>query len=126
MSSHIELEHSNKKMVQFAEEVEVKTVKREPEVVEVEIDERKMDRLLHLLHEADPQCDNSDPQEMLDLEGSTFASYIILYFILLSILTITYYRTSYGYGTVDRCSFRKSRQEACTANSIKFWPGGCS
>lgn len=82
MSLHIELEHSNKKMVQFAEEVEVKTVKREPEVVEVEIDERKMDRLLHLLHEADPQCDNSDPQEMLDLEGSTFASYVILYIII--------------------------------------------
>ncbi|XP_043527511.1 signal transducing adapter molecule 1 [Frieseomelitta varia] len=67
------LEHSNKKMVQFAEEVEVKTVKREPEVVEVEIDERKMDRLLHLLHEADPQCDNSDPQEMLDLEEQVTA-----------------------------------------------------
>ncbi|CAK9833178.1 Signal transducing adapter molecule 1 [Anthophora retusa] len=67
------LEHSNKKMVQFAEEVEVKTVKREPEVIEVEIDERKMDRLLHLLHEADPQCDNSDPQEMLDLEEQVTA-----------------------------------------------------
>lgn len=67
------LEHSNKKMVQFAEEVEVKTVKREPEVVEVEIDERKMDRLLHLLHEADPQCDTSDTQEMLDLEEQVTA-----------------------------------------------------
>lgn len=65
-----ELEHSNKKLVQFVEEVEVKMVKREPEVVEVEIDEKKMDRLLHLLHEADPQCDTSDPQEMLDLEGN--------------------------------------------------------
>lgn len=64
-----ELEHS-KKLVQFADEVEVKMVKREPEVVEVEIDEKKMDRLLHLFHEADPQCDTSDPQEMLDLEGN--------------------------------------------------------
>ncbi|XP_043497058.1 signal transducing adapter molecule 1 isoform X1 [Polistes fuscatus] len=68
------LEHSNKKLVQFAEEVEVKTVKREPEVIEVEIDEKKMDRLLHLLHEADPQCDSSsDPQEMLDLEEQVTA-----------------------------------------------------
>ncbi|XP_076243734.1 signal transducing adaptor molecule [Calliopsis andreniformis] len=68
------LEHGNKKMVQFAEEVEVKTVKREPEVVEVEIDERKMDKLLHLLHvEADPQCDTSDPQEMLELEEQVTA-----------------------------------------------------
>lgn len=67
------LEDNNKKMVQFADEVEVKTVKREPEIIEVEIDERKMDRLLHLLHEADPQCDNSDPQEMLDLEEQVTA-----------------------------------------------------
>ncbi|XP_011691407.1 PREDICTED: signal transducing adapter molecule 1 isoform X4 [Wasmannia auropunctata] len=67
------LEHSNKKLVQFAEEVEVKMVKREPEVVEIEIDEKKMDRLLHLLHEADPQCDTSDPQEMLDLEEQVTA-----------------------------------------------------
>lgn len=67
------LEHSSKKLVQFAEEVEVKMVKREPEVVEVEIDEKKMDRLLHLLHEADPQCDTSDPQEMLDLEEQVTA-----------------------------------------------------
>lgn len=67
------LEQNNKKMVQFAEEVEVKTVKREPEVIEVEIDEKKMDRLLHLLHEADPQCDTSDSQEMLDLEEQVTA-----------------------------------------------------
>ncbi|XP_046813245.1 signal transducing adapter molecule 1 isoform X2 [Vespa crabro] len=68
------LEHSNKKLVQFAEEVEVKTLKRELEVIEVEIDEKKMDRLLHLLHEADPQCDSSsDPQEMLDLEEQVTA-----------------------------------------------------
>ncbi|XP_053984837.1 signal transducing adapter molecule 1 isoform X3 [Hylaeus volcanicus] len=53
--------------------VEVKTVKREPEVIEVEIDERKMDKLLHLLHEADPQCDTSDPQEMIDLEEQVTA-----------------------------------------------------
>lgn len=39
-------------------------------MAEVEIDEKKMDRLLHLFHEADPQCDTSDPQEMLDLEGN--------------------------------------------------------
>lgn len=48
----------------------MKTVKREPEVVEIEIDEPKMDRLLNLLHEADPQSDATDTQEMLDLEGN--------------------------------------------------------
>ncbi|KAL7294106.1 hypothetical protein TKK_0012137 [Trichogramma kaykai] len=60
---------SNKKSVQFAEEVEVKTVPKEPEVVSIEIDEDKMDRLLHLLHEADPQSNSTDSQEMLDLEA---------------------------------------------------------
>ncbi|XP_011151589.1 signal transducing adapter molecule 1 [Harpegnathos saltator] len=70
---YTKLEHSSKKLVQFADEVEVKMVKREPEVVEVEIDEKKMDRLLHLFHEADPQCDTSDPQEMLDLEEQVTA-----------------------------------------------------
>lgn len=45
-------------------------VKREPETLEVEIDEKKMDRLSYLFHEADPQCDTSDSQEMLDLEGN--------------------------------------------------------
>lgn len=65
-----ELESNSKKSVQFAEEVEVKTVKREPEVVEVEIDENKMDRLLHILLEADPQSGATDTQEMIDLEGN--------------------------------------------------------
>lgn len=55
--------------MQFSDEVEVKTVKREPEVLEVEINEQKIDRLMHLLHEADPQSDSTDPPEMLDLEG---------------------------------------------------------
>ncbi|XP_014213706.1 signal transducing adapter molecule 1 isoform X2 [Copidosoma floridanum] len=62
------LESNSKKSVQFAEEVEVKTIKKEPEVVEVQIDEQKMDRLLHLLLEADPQSGATDPQEMIDLE----------------------------------------------------------
>ncbi|XP_043279608.1 signal transducing adapter molecule 1 isoform X2 [Venturia canescens] len=69
----IKLEHGNKKSVQFSEEVEVKTVKREPEIVEVEIDEAKIDRLLHLLHEADPQSDVNDPPEMLELEEQVTA-----------------------------------------------------
>lgn len=69
-----ELEQGTKKAVQFAEEVEVKMLKREPEIVEVDIDETKIDRLLHLLHEADPQSDTTDPPEMLDLEGKFIGS----------------------------------------------------
>ncbi|XP_001603212.2 signal transducing adapter molecule 1 isoform X1 [Nasonia vitripennis] len=67
------LESNSKKSVQFSEEVEVKTVKREPEVVEIEIDEQKMDRLLNLTLEADPNSGTSDPQEMLDLEEQVTA-----------------------------------------------------
>lgn len=52
--------------------MEVKTLKREPEIVEIEIDEQKIDRLLHLLHEADPQSSSLDPQEMLELEGENW------------------------------------------------------
>ncbi|XP_058806560.1 signal transducing adapter molecule 1 isoform X2 [Phymastichus coffea] len=64
---------SNKKSVQFSEEVEVKTLKKEPEVLEIDINEQKMDRLLHLLHESDPQSGSTDPQEMLDLEEQVTA-----------------------------------------------------
>lgn len=67
--SFLEPEEHKKKSIKFKEEVEVKTVKCDPEVVDIEIDEQKIDRLLHLLHEADPQSDISDPQEMLNLEG---------------------------------------------------------
>ncbi|XP_076350021.1 signal transducing adaptor molecule isoform X2 [Tachypleus tridentatus] len=55
-----------KKSVQFNEEVKVKTVETEPQ--EVEIDEEKIDRLLHLLHEADPTGERADSDELLALE----------------------------------------------------------
>ncbi|XP_013783066.1 signal transducing adapter molecule 1-like [Limulus polyphemus] len=55
-----------KKSVQFSEEVKVKTVETEPQ--EVEIDEEKIDRLLHLLHEADPTGERADSDELLALE----------------------------------------------------------
>lgn len=53
-----------KKMVQFKEEVKV--VEKEPE--EIEINEGKIDRLLHLLHEADPTNPETDTDELLNLE----------------------------------------------------------
>ncbi|XP_013782708.2 signal transducing adapter molecule 1-like, partial [Limulus polyphemus] len=56
-----------KKSVQFSEEVKVKTV--ETETQEIEIDEEKIDRLLHLLHEADPTGERVDSDELLSLEG---------------------------------------------------------
>lgn len=54
-----------RKSVQFSDAVQVKTVE-EPQ--EVEINEEKIDRLLHLLHEADPTENHSDSDEMLNLE----------------------------------------------------------
>lgn len=64
---------NNKKFVKFSNEVEVKTLKRELDIIEVEINEDKIDQLLHLLHEADPQSDLTDPIELLDLEEQVMA-----------------------------------------------------
>ncbi|XP_044268152.1 signal transducing adapter molecule 2 isoform X2 [Tribolium madens] len=52
-----------KKIVQFKETVEVK-----PTPEDIEINEEKIDRLLHLLHEADPTNPETDTEEMLKLE----------------------------------------------------------
>jgi len=54
----------DKKGIQFNETVQVKTIKPGT----VEIDEGKIDRVLHLLHEADPSDGRSDPRELLELE----------------------------------------------------------
>lgn len=56
-----------KKIVQFKENVELNMVKDEPE--NVEINEQKIDRLLYLLHEADPTNPEKDTEEMLKLES---------------------------------------------------------
>lgn len=69
MSSISEVEQ-NKKSVQFQENAAAKTVETKPE--DVEINEGKIDRLLHLLHEADPSDAQHDTQEMLNLEGILF------------------------------------------------------
>lgn len=54
-----------KKIVQFKESVDVKV---EKEADDIEINEGKIDRLLHLMHEADPTNPDKDPEEMLILE----------------------------------------------------------
>ncbi|XP_054157958.1 signal transducing adapter molecule 1-like [Oppia nitens] len=56
----------NEKKVQFSEEIKVKVV--EEKESEPEIDEEKIDRLLHLIHDADPNGDKSDSEELLVLE----------------------------------------------------------
>nr|CAH7747173.1 unnamed protein product [Callosobruchus chinensis] len=62
----VELYEKAKKMVQFKESTDVKLLEEKPETME--ISEDKIDRLLHLLHEADPTNPENDTIEMLNLE----------------------------------------------------------
>lgn len=56
-----------KKVSQLDEALDGKAnASKEPEVIE--INEQKIDRLLHLLHEADPTNPEHDTEEMLTLE----------------------------------------------------------
>ncbi|KAI1289765.1 Signal transducing adapter molecule 1 [Halotydeus destructor] len=55
---------TEKKSVQFSDEVKVKVMETE----QIEINEEKVDKLLHLLHEADPSGDKVDSEELLVLE----------------------------------------------------------
>nr|XP_042901326.1 signal transducing adapter molecule 1 isoform X2 [Parasteatoda tepidariorum] len=62
---------TERKTVQFTEEVKVKTFVESEE--EVEIDEEKIDRMLHFLHEADPTGERPDSEELRSLEEHCFA-----------------------------------------------------
>ena len=69
--------------MQFSDSVEVKKIEgpSSPDPNEpVEIDEVKIDRLISLLHEANPEDSSTDSQEMLYLEGkiSVFNCSLIL------------------------------------------------
>ena len=58
------------KTVQFNEEVRVKLLEKEPEPPVTSVDPDKIDRLISLLHEADPTGDKADSEELLSLEGT--------------------------------------------------------
>lgn len=61
---------SSGKSVQFNEEVRVKLLEKDPEpVVVTSVDPDKIDRLISLLHEADPTGDKPDSEELISLEG---------------------------------------------------------
>lgn len=68
----LDINVKSKKTVQFEEETSSKTAeqqKTEPASnFVVDIDEQKIDRLLHLLHEANPEDPSEDTEEMLRLE----------------------------------------------------------
>ncbi|KAG1714174.1 Signal transducing adapter molecule 1 [Nymphon striatum] len=63
---------TEKKSVQFKEDVEVKTVEKDEPLV-AEISEEKIDQLLHLLHEADPTGERPDSPELISLEDQCSA-----------------------------------------------------
>lgn len=57
---------TERKSVQFDDEVKVKLLEKDSEPVT--IDEEKIDRLVHLLHEADPTGEKGDSEELISLE----------------------------------------------------------
>ncbi|XP_044533668.1 signal transducing adapter molecule 1 isoform X2 [Gracilinanus agilis] len=67
LSAEPEMIKTEKKTVQFSDEVQVETIEPEPEPVY--IDEDKMDQLLQMLQSADPNDDQPDLPELLHLEA---------------------------------------------------------
>lgn len=64
---------SKKKGVQFDDHVDVKVIEQQQPQAPAVIDEKKLDRCLELLQNADPTGDRPDPAELLELEEQCLA-----------------------------------------------------
>nr|XP_033787174.1 signal transducing adapter molecule 1 isoform X1 [Geotrypetes seraphini] len=67
LSVEPEMIKTEKKTVQFSDDIQIETIESEPEPVY--IDEDKMDQLLQSLQNADPTDEQPDPVELLHLEA---------------------------------------------------------
>lgn len=101
--------------------MKVKKIAKDP--ADVVIDESKMDRLLHYLHEADPRDASGDPPDIRELAGKAQKK-ITLFGYILKILVTKYkkvsnfkhlggtrtcFRRSKRYGPTNRRRVRKGR-----------------
>nr|XP_023649162.1 signal transducing adapter molecule 1 isoform X2 [Paramormyrops kingsleyae] len=68
LTAEPEMIKTDKKTVQFSDEVQVETIEPEPEPVY--IDEEKMDQLLQMIQSADPTDNQPDPPDLLHLEAA--------------------------------------------------------
>eukprot|EP00069_Balaena_mysticetus_P014967 bmy_22466T0 len=67
LTAEPEIIKTEKKMVQFSDDIQVETIEPEPE--QAYMDEDKMDRLLQMLQSTDPSDDQPDLPELLHLEA---------------------------------------------------------
>ncbi|XP_029110993.1 signal transducing adapter molecule 1 [Scleropages formosus] len=68
LTAEPEMIKTDKKTVQFSDEVQVETIEPEPEPVY--IDEEKIDQLLQMIQSADPTDNQPDAPDLLQLEGA--------------------------------------------------------
>ncbi|XP_031224915.1 signal transducing adapter molecule 1 [Mastomys coucha] len=69
LTAEPEMIKTEKKMVQFSDDVQIETIEPEPEPEPAFIDEDKMDQLLQMLQSTDPSDNQPDLPELLHLEA---------------------------------------------------------